>query len=49
MIIIPAICKQKGSPFGEPGLCNQIWYGLCCSFYGGMQHVNFEVSSAEIV
>ncbi|KAH1206107.1 Protein PIN-LIKES 3 [Glycine max] len=34
MIIIPAICKQKGSPFGEPGLCNQIWYGLCCSFYG---------------
>ncbi|KAK7386627.1 hypothetical protein VNO78_26961 [Psophocarpus tetragonolobus] len=26
MIIIPAICKQKGSPFGEPDLCHQ--YGM---------------------
>ncbi|RZB47550.1 Protein PIN-LIKES 3 [Glycine soja] len=26
MIIIPAICKQKGNPFGEPDLCNQ--YGM---------------------
>lgn len=29
MIIIPAICKQKGSPFGEPDLCNQ--YGMAYS------------------
>ncbi|KAL2999782.1 hypothetical protein AAZX31_09G178300 [Glycine max] len=26
MIIIAAICKQEGSPFGEPDLCNQ--YGM---------------------
>ncbi|XP_020203336.1 protein PIN-LIKES 3 [Cajanus cajan] len=26
MIIIPAICKEKGSPFGEPDLCHQ--YGM---------------------
>ncbi|OIW09609.1 hypothetical protein TanjilG_28208 [Lupinus angustifolius] len=26
IIIIPAICKEKGSPFGEPDVCNQ--YGM---------------------
>ncbi|KAL2334141.1 hypothetical protein Fmac_015354 [Flemingia macrophylla] len=26
MIIIPAICKEKGSPFGEPDVCHQ--YGM---------------------
>ncbi|CAJ1942145.1 unnamed protein product [Sphenostylis stenocarpa] len=26
MIIIPAICNEKGSPFGEPDLCHQ--YGM---------------------
>jgi len=26
MIIIPAICKEKDSPFGEPDLCHQ--YGM---------------------
>ncbi|XP_061341726.1 protein PIN-LIKES 3-like [Gastrolobium bilobum] len=26
LIIIPAICKDKGSPFGDPDICNQ--YGL---------------------
>ncbi|KAK6939172.1 Membrane transport protein [Dillenia turbinata] len=26
LIIIPAVCKEKGSPFGEPGACHS--YGL---------------------
>lgn len=26
MIIVPAICKEKDSPFGEPDLCYQ--YGM---------------------
>jgi len=26
MIIIPAICKEKGSPFGDPDICHQ--YGM---------------------
>ncbi|GLT39379.1 hypothetical protein SLA2020_135740 [Shorea laevis] len=26
LIIIPAICKEEGSPFGDPGICNS--YGM---------------------
>jgi len=26
IIIIPAICKEKGSPFGDPVLCHK--YGM---------------------
>ena len=26
VIIIPAVCKEKGSPFGDPGICHQ--YGM---------------------
>ncbi|KAF1871929.1 hypothetical protein Lal_00012146 [Lupinus albus] len=29
IVIIPAICKEKGSPFGEPGACHQ--YGMAYS------------------
>lgn len=26
LIIIPAVCKEKGSPFGDPGVCHT--YGM---------------------
>jgi hypothetical protein len=29
LIIIPALCKEKGSPFGEPDVCQT--YGLAYS------------------